>query len=152
MKEGTVLKIFVGIVIAVVSAAIIGGLFLSGTPEQMRLFRFDQLRTSDLRQISAAVEDYWQRRAKLPDNLQVLTRGPGGYIRSLRDPKSNQLYEYSITGETTFQLCATFETDTSVGDRSGVRRPASEEFWAHGIGRTCFEFEALPDSRRSSYR
>jgi hypothetical protein len=147
MKERTGLKIFVGIVIAVVSAAIVGGLFLSGTPEQMRLLRFDKLRTSDLRQISNEVEEYWQRRGKLPDNLQVLTRDPGRRIRSLRDPKSKELYEYSITGDTTFQLCATFETDTTASERAGMRKPASEEFWAHGIGRTCFDFEALPDSK-----
>ena len=43
-------KIFVGVVVAVVAAAAIGGLIVAGAPSQERARQFDNRRISDLQQ------------------------------------------------------------------------------------------------------
>src|SRR3989338_1790528 len=53
----------------VVVIAIIAGFFIMGTPGQVRLYRYDSQKVSDLQNIQWQVVNYWQQKEKLPATL-----------------------------------------------------------------------------------
>ena len=117
--------------ITLVVAGVIGGLIILGPPSQERVNRLDERRVADLQQIEAAVNLYWTRHSRLPASLEELAREAGVRL-SVRDPGMNQAYEYRPLDETTFELCATFESALPPEARSAG-------FWSHGSGRQCFQ-------------
>ena len=133
-------KVFACTVIVLVIAFIGYGLVIIGTPGQQRAFQFDQRRVSDLQQISYAINEYWQNSGKLPSGFDDLKNQPYYYVQSVIDPKTEIPYEYRIMGDKTYELCATFETDSTLtAARFKAHVPFSEQSWDHAIGRTCFE-------------
>ena len=72
----------------------------------------------------------------LPEDLKTFTRMPG-YAAETTDPVSQTPYEYRVTADNRYELCATFETESAA---------RLDYFWAHGPGRQCFEFEARAES------
>ena len=133
-------KIFLGVVILAVVAAVGFGIYLSNSPSLQRSIRLDQRRLSDLRSITSAIDEYWQTNDTLPKSLEDL-RDSRTHVRSISDPSTDERYEYRILTEPTYQLCAVFETDSSQ-QRDEFSRSFSESVWEHGLGRVCFEREA----------
>jgi len=117
--------------IAAVVAAVVAGLLFIGSPSGQRALRFDERRVTDLRELSNAVKYRWTRRheftARAEDAIdgQILSRLP-------LDPESKRPYGYRVTGERTFEVCATFS-----------RRSLEEagDFWFHDAGNRCYSFE-----------
>lgn len=137
-------KIFISAIVLVIAAAVAAGLFLSGSPERERMRRFDQERLNDLSQISYAIDSYRNQEKKLPATLEELKTKRDLYVRSLKDPRTAKPYEYSATATSTYQLCASFETDSDAElARTLAQRPDIEgqDFWKHPIGRKCYELE-----------
>lgn len=138
------LKVFVGAVILLVFLALVYAFSVMGSPAQQRALQFDQRRLSDLQQISYAMNTYWERNKELPQSFEDLKGQPYLYIQSVNDPETEELYEYQVLGENTYELCAVFETDSSkYQQRSRVKVSFSEQVWEHEIGRTCFKREAV---------
>ncbi len=121
--------------IAVVVAAVVGGLLLVGSPTQERIRRMDSQRVADLRAISRAVDLYWTRHQTLPLSLEELSKEPGGFTR-LMDPDTRRIYEYRVLNDHTYELCAEFVRDWT--DQHGA---LYKDFWAHGAGKQCFKLE-----------
>jgi hypothetical protein len=48
------------------------------------------------------------------------------------DPETAAPYGYEVTGQRTYELCATFNAS---------RNESFDVFWNHGPGRTCFLFD-----------
>jgi len=118
------------------------GIILGGTPSQQRAFQFDQRRTSDLQQISYAIDSYWQNNEKLPASFADLKNQQYSYIQSVTDPKTQVAYEYRVIGDKLYELCATFETDSlKTAARFKAQVPYSEQSWDHAVGKVCFERE-----------
>lgn len=141
-------KIFVALVILAMTAAVVAGLFLAGSPEQERKRRFDQERLNDLSQISYAIDANWNQDKKLPTALKDLQAKRDVYVRSLKDPRTQESYEYTSTATSTYELCAVFETDSEQElSRAAVSRPDVEgqDFWKHPTGKKCFKLEARID-------
>ncbi len=144
--------IFLGAVICGVLAAVVYGMTLVGSPGEQRALQFDQRRTSDLQQISSAVQVYWDQQKKLPQGFDDLRQQQFTYIESVQDPETGVPYEYRVlpafqgkvlTIPETYELCAVFATDSSqVAAKIQAPTPFSAEQWNHGIGRTCFAREA----------
>lgn len=137
------IKVFAAVVTALVIVFIGYGIVLSGTPGQQRAFQFDQRRVSDLQQISYAVDAYWERNKVLPASFEDLKDQSYYYIQSVTDPRTSTVfYEYRVLGEKLYELCATFETDSSkIVARFKTQVPFSEQSWDHAAGRVCFERE-----------
>lgn len=134
----------------VVLVSVVAGFFLVGSPAQQRKVRFDDQRVSDLVSIQYEITNYYQNKdGKLPATLKDLTNSLSGFIVPV-DPSTGASYEYATKGALTFELCATFETD-SVGDQANYTTPYrayGENYygnWNHGTGRTCFERTIDPD-------
>ncbi len=135
-------KAFAFIVTLLVLVFIGYGIFITGTPGQQRALQFDQRRVSDLQQISYAVNAFWQRSNALPQSFDDLKNQQNYYIQSINDPKTGSQYEYKILGDTSYELCAVFQTDSSqYATRLKTPVPFSEQVWNHGTGRTCFKKE-----------
>lgn len=134
---------FVFFVAAVVAAATIGGFFMVGSPFQERMRRFDQRRIEDLQNIQWQVVSYWQRKDKLPENLDQLRDDISGFV-SPRDPETNESYEYRKTDGLSFELCATFLKASAeeksypyLVEPSGMPLRGQGN-WVHAEGRACF--------------
>lgn len=130
---------------AVIVAAITASLFVVGSPAKQRDARLDQNRVSDLQTIQSSLIDYWRDKEALPENLVAMEDDIIGY-RNPTDPESGEVYEYTVTGELTFQLCATFMTQSDGSDQN--RPPMIYDFgymggnfdvWSHAEGRVCFD-------------
>lgn len=127
-------------VLTIISVSI--SFFLIGSPATQRSRRFDDQRVGDLQNIQGQITNYWTQKAALPENLGNLNDSISGFI-SPTDPETKATYEYSITGTSSFQLCATFKT---VGPATGNGvRPAMyyssdpySQSWEHKAERTCF--------------
>lgn len=123
-------RLLAAVVIAVVAAVAAGGVFLIGAPSAERMRQLDARRVDGLQQTTLATNVYFQRHGRLPASLEELARG--GVGAPATDAGLGP-FEYRVTGERTFELCATFQ------QASADRTPYGERgFWVHGVGRQCF--------------
>jgi len=127
------LKIFVSVVVLAVLVAVVYGFILVGSPGSQRVLRFDEQRVSDLQNISFAIDAYWVRNEQLPENLEAL-QGQRFFVRSIQDPETEELYEYRVLSQVTYELCAVFAAESSPSPKPSF----SDQPWEHGIGRMCF--------------
>lgn len=138
----------------VVLAALVGGFVVMGSPFAQRDYRLDETRVNDLSQIQWEIVNYWQNKDELPDELSMLEDS----LRAFRvptDPITGAPYEYTKTGELSFELCAVFargSRDDGIGrgpfpDRLGSSDTflGGENNWEHDAGRQCFERTIDPD-------
>ncbi len=126
-------RILLSFVIVVVITAVTMGLIVLGSPVEERTRLFDQRRVQDLQDLSGALNLYWTRHDRLPSTLDELSSEPGVDVSTM-DPATTAPYEYLVLGDTTYQICASFERDSADRPRSFLG-----DFWAHGVGRHCFE-------------
>lgn len=140
------------IALVFVVGSIILGFSVIGSPATQRARRYDNQRVSDLQSIQWQVVNYYQSKGGIPSNLSELEDPISGF-KLPRDPKTNEPYEYKLIGQSAkaFELCAVFDTESSgvmgvmprpmitSGLPEGVAIGRTEENWAHGTGRKCFE-------------
>lgn len=134
-------NIFIAIVVLAVTASVVAGFITVGTPSKERSRRLDQQRISDLQQISNAIDAYWNTEKGLPSNLETIAASRNYYISSVMDPATRQPYPYTITGTTTYTLCATFETDSAVEANALLQPVPAQKFWEHPAGEKCYALE-----------
>lgn len=123
-----------GFAVAVVVAVVVGGFLMTGSPSEERARRIDVRRAEQLSDIAESVDLYTTRHKRLPSTLRELSSEGGVTVEAL-DPEG-RAYEYRVTGGKTYELCATFQRDSS-----GQSRMPSGNFWRHGQGRQCFQLE-----------
>jgi Domain of unknown function (DUF5671) len=137
-------KIFVWIIIAMVGVTVVAGFFIIGSPKSERLRRFDYQRVMSLQEIQMQVINYWRSKEVLPVRLEDTEDKISGFVQPT-DPETGVKYEYTVKGPETFELCATFgsnSADDKVLQQGMMASPISRneaESWKHGVGRTCFE-------------
>jgi len=144
------------VTLAVVLASLVFGFVTAGSPASQRARANDDRRVSDLQMIESQVIQYWQAKGKLPATLADLPSGTISGFVVPTDPKTGQAYVYSTSGTLGYELCATFETDTtasSTTDRTAVPvvGPYGEvgvTNWQHGVGYQCFDGKIDPDRFR----
>ena len=144
----------------VIVAAIVASLFLVGGPAKQRDIRLDQSRVSGLQTIQSSLVGYWRDKEALPESLAALEDDVIGY-RNPADPESGEAYEYAVTGELSFQLCAVFTTASDDSDKGGDAVPMAYDFryaggenfdlWSHTSGRVCFDRTIDPDRLKEGY-
>ncbi len=132
---------------AAVVAAIVAGLYVSGSPATRRRYALDERRVNSLSQISYAIDTYAQQHNALPEQLENVAQEQPYLSIELRDPATSVIYEYRTTGTSTtstYELCATFDLPRSNEESMNRAAPATLPdgsvltAWDHGAGRTCF--------------
>lgn len=131
----------------VILLSVIYGFYLVGFPAKQRNLRFDEQRVMNLQEIISSVASYWQQKNQLPPTLTDL--GVLGF-NVPKDPETGAQYEYSITGDLSFRLCATFKMSVAAIDLSGdyytgpyypsqIGVATTPQNWKHNAGRVCFD-------------
>lgn len=158
MQKPSGMKLFAGAVTLMVAAVVVTGLFVAGSPAKERNRQLDEQRVNELQQIANAIDTTYDRDARLPSSLDELKAGAKEfyYVSSIVDPKTGEHYEYIVTGDTTYDLCATFDDVTQQLDQFGRPTPApapvskpmmAGEYypgyrdWTHGAGRHCYSID-----------
>ncbi len=136
----TGLKAFISIIVAIVSATAISGLWTAGAPGAQRAKRFDDLRVSNLQSISSSIDSYWTMASALPTSLETLQSTRDIYIGAIVDPETNINYEYKLIDADTYSLCAIFSTDTTNSEATNYNT-VNPKFWEHGIGHACYRID-----------
>jgi hypothetical protein len=106
------------------------GLYLAGSPAEARLHRQDERRSELLSMADFAVEQYHREHGRLP--LALDSAGPAWSRDSsrARDPVTGVPFAYRVTGDSAWELCATFARPGE-GNLSTLRN--------HAAGRQCFQ-------------
>ncbi len=138
--------------IIVALAVIVYGFYIAGSPFKQRQVRFDSQRVSDLQTIQSQTVYYWQQKNKLPQSLNDLVDSISGFTPP-SDPDTNQPYEYAITGNLSFDLCANFSlsSDESKASQQRYAFPVgSKDNWEHSAGHVCFSRSIDPELYRTN--
>ncbi len=133
--------------LALVFLAVIYGFIVMGSPSRIRSLRFDIDRVSALQTIQGQLVNYWQQKGKLATTLADLEDPISGFKVPM-DPKTGAPYEFILGAKNAFQLCATFEQDSTSSTASSMyTKPygAGEDSWVHKTGRTCFDRTIDPE-------
>jgi Domain of unknown function (DUF5671) len=117
----------VGLAIAI---AVVLGLVNLGGPRNQRLVQADNKRVANLVTIVYQVNGKWTVSKALPSSMDELP------ARLLKDPLTQQPYEYHAKGANQYELCATFDRD----NRKDTPTPP-DTFWNHPKGRFCFALD-----------
>jgi len=143
-KKATVIGIGVGVLTLI---SILSGFVIVGTPGHVRDLRFDAQKVSDLQTIQYQILYYWQSKEKLPPSLDELNDPLSNFIIPV-DPQTKVPYAYRIVSPMSFELCASFNTNTPETDGQGgyagrdimypAWGPQPDENWRHGTGETCY--------------
>lgn len=123
----------------VVLATLVYGFLNIETPSVVREMRLDAEQVSDLQDMEWRIEEFYRLNNALPETVTELYVG----IPVPQAPEERPAYVYEVTGDTTYELCATF---TNASDRTAEMteaRPVPErEFfaytWDHPSGYYCF--------------
>ncbi len=121
------------VAIVVAAFAVGSGVWMIGPPARQAELRIDQRRVSELDGIARSVEAYYTRNKRLPESLPALKDELGTDL-AIADPETGAGYDYRITGEKAFELCATFAQPSQ--DATGSAS------WTHGAGHRCFPLSA----------
>lgn len=139
-------KLYAGIASAVVIIALVWGFAVVGSPMNERLRKFDERRVDDLRVINQELLSIVHERREwetdevptleqpLPTSLDEVAAKAVYQKVNTNDPQTGEPYEYRITGESTYALCAQFSEE---------RDQPYDVFWNHPSGQYCFSFDAL---------
>lgn len=112
------------------------------SPIDQRARNYDMQRVSDLQAIKSQIYTYQDTHSQLPESLDSLaTKGSVAPLRKI-DPETNVPYEYRKINDETYELCATFTTDSKDAQEYANSYMYYEEDFYHGVGRTCFTIEA----------
>lgn len=142
----------IGVMVLAV-AAIVSGFFIIGSPQHVRLLRYDAQKVSDLQSLQYQIVNYWQVKRALPADLNTtvdLLSGEGIPV----DPQTGAPYGYSVVTPLSFKLCADFgaaSPDTAgrgtypSSDISYTSVGGMNESWKHEAGTVCFERTIDPE-------
>ena len=152
--ENKFLKIFVYGVIAVVSVSVIASFVVAGSPSAQKDRRLDERRVSDLANIQNEVVNFWVSKGALPANLSDLSDDVRGVIVPT-DPETEETgasYTYRILSDLSFELCATFSSDSVGRLVETPYYPYIGGNWDHRIGEVCFERTIDPDFYKNIHK
>ncbi|TSC57930.1 MAG: hypothetical protein Greene041679_212 [Parcubacteria group bacterium Greene0416_79] len=155
--------LFGWVALVAVVASIAWGFAIMGSPSAARERQFDDRRLGNLQSIQWQIISYWRQKEKLPATSADLEDSISGW-RAPTDPKSDTAYEYKVTGERSFELCADFSRSTlgererlaGRGEFGGSRTPLAlpdygsyggkpTDNWEHPSGRHCFSRTIDPE-------
>lgn len=137
-EKDTVMRIFFWGSLIVVVGVFVSSLFVVESPWEARARKLDREVVNSFSSLGRGIDEYYDKKGEMPADLETVVREVS-YIdeENTVDPKTGEEYEYKITGEKTYELCATFRTSNQGEDE----RRFLNERWAHDKGRHCFDRE-----------
>jgi hypothetical protein len=108
--------VLLGWLAALVSIAAVAVSIWLHPPSEMRARRLDEIRMQSLKETEGAIWFYYIAHHSLPVDLSVLKNEENHQVVRWHDPETNRPFEYAVTGDATYQLCATFARSSDQGD------------------------------------
>lgn len=105
-----------------------------GSPAVARDKKIDQNIVNDFDQIQNGINNYYNTYKKLPASLGDLSKE--NYITTdvLQNSADNSFYEYKVSGDRVYELCATFKSSNKDGSE-----PYTNINWLHDSGYQCLK-------------
>jgi hypothetical protein len=140
------LRRFPGIVGSLlIAGSVVLGFAMAGSPFKARHQRLDEKRVEDLRAIHRTIQRMVTKTDITTNTVTVIRALPktldevAGYQATKEagrrldviDPQTGERYTYTVTGEKTYELCATFALP---------RDKKRDLFWNHRAGSHCYQF------------
>lgn len=125
----------------VVLVSLVLGFMKIETPSVVREMRIDDRQISDLSNIQSHIDAYLYTNGVAPQSIEQAFSG----VAIPEAPEGRDAYEYTITGEDTYELCAEFAHESVAGAHSMEFYPFDLSIakgavsWEHGAGRWCFD-------------
>lgn len=134
------------ILFVLILGAIIYGFNSSGSPSNVRKIKFDTERVRDISSLKNTVAREYQFNSTLPTSYESLISSIETSRLSVSDPETDAPYGYSVTGLTSYKLCATFSLSTLEDENSQKNNYLSyyENEFRHPAGYYCFDLEVTP--------
>jgi outer membrane murein-binding lipoprotein Lpp len=139
--------IFLVIAIVAVAAVVIAGFLVIGSPANQRKIAVDDKRLQDLSSLAQSLNNQAKAvtpnatgSAGLPATLADLVQITGNQYLNVKDPETGAAYTYQIISSSTYNLCATFETDSKTSPSNAPGSSPVNIFWNHPAGNYCFSF------------
>ena len=136
-SAGSKNRLFALLALAAVGFGVVVGFTNIGSPATQRLVSQDRRRLFDLSSVAQALHlkssVHGQSEFVLPKTIQDVETLVNDPAAKIVDPVSEQVYQYTPLGETTYRLCATFAMP------SPADVPAQ---WRHSAGTACFNLDA----------
>ncbi|MEX0918193.1 MAG: DUF5671 domain-containing protein [Candidatus Paceibacterota bacterium] len=133
---------YAGAATILVLTAVVVGFTSIDSPAEVREQRIDQQQISDLQDMQWRIEEHYRTNAVLPDSVAELYTS----VPAPKAPEGRSTYEYTVLGEQSYELCATFARQSMRDEYASVARPMYDTKyhpmnynWEHGVGHTCFE-------------
>ncbi len=135
----------VGIAVGLLAfLSVAAGFYIIGSPNDIRLMRYDAQKESDLMNLQWQIVNYYQTKSTLPSDLSQLNDPLTGQTVPV-DPQTGEAYVYERTSDASFNLCTTFNKEGQNKGNGGYYPMAYDgmsvelgETWEHEAGYTCF--------------
>jgi len=145
IKKDKIMKIFLGVSLVLVVAAFVASWFFVESPKTARQRRLDQAVVNNIYSLESAVNSYYDRYKKLPDNFEAILAEKDIYLdpKVLVDPETKTPIVYQKLGDKDFQFCSTFRTDSAATNNQervsypAVSYPAGSK--EHAAGYQCLK-------------
>lgn len=124
--------------LVLVAIALLFGFMHIETPAEVREMRLDDQQVQELQDMQFRIEEYYRVHETLPGSLQDVY----GDLPTPVAPADREPYEYNVTSDEGYQLCATFaQASTQDGEFRSLVTPIGKDnySWDHAAGRKCFE-------------
>lgn len=135
------LQIHSAIIALLVIISVVIGFVYIGSPMDQRALELDEQRSSALSQVDQAIQMFAESQRKLPTTVDEANIANYGGKTNFTDPVTGKEFEYKVVSSTEYQVCATFEVDTTRFedmDNSGMYG-GYETFISHPAGKHCFD-------------
>ena len=133
-------RIWTAVSLVVILGAVVVGFSVLGSPRTQQLIKYDEQKVNDLQYISNEIGYSFQDKQILPEKLlDIPVLKNYGQPSFLTDKQSGKPYEYRKTGDSTYELCAEFNKEsTQQNDTYPVYGGDGMTNWSHPAGKYCF--------------
>ncbi len=116
-------------------------LFTVESPQATRNRILDNNILSNFNNIITAVDSYYSKYNKLPNDLNVL-RDEEKYLteKNIKNPATNENLDYKIKSENEYELCAVFKASNK--GQQDISENYYKDRWPHDAGYQCFSQKA----------
>jgi len=149
-RHSRVVKAYFISSLVLVLAVFASALFFVESPQETRDRKLDNQVLGSFSVIDNAINNYYQDTGQLPPDLAELRSQEASVIRdNLKHPVSGQAYEYKITGDKSYELCAEFRT-SNLDENEFRRYEYYRDRWPHDKGYQCLAQTVKQDKNPST--
>jgi hypothetical protein len=133
-------KFIIGFSIIAVTSVVITGVLLIESPQELRLQKNDSNTIQDLRVIQTSIDGFWKSSKYLPHDFNEL-RSHSILGNTQYDPFDEEIFEYTIIDSISYQICASFFSNSIDSEEYIISSKRRRNDWRHTEGDYCFVLE-----------